>query len=137
MTTRVVTAETGPGPAGHDTARAPRVQRHPVDLVRAVLGLAVFGLGFLIAQRGELPVLERDLFRVVNDLPETFFPVVWGVMQLGNVLAVPVVAAAAALTRRFRMARDLLVSGLLAYLAADLVKSVVGRERPAGLVDAN
>jgi undecaprenyl-diphosphatase len=113
------------------------VQRHPVDLVRALLGFAVFGVGFLIAQRGELPVSERDVFRLVNDLPEIFFPVVWAVMQLGNVVAVPVLAGIAALNKRFRMARDLLVSGVLAYLAADLVKGVVGRERPAGLVDAN
>jgi undecaprenyl-diphosphatase len=95
-----------------------------VDLVRALLGLAVFGLGFLIAQRGQLPVLEHDLFRIVNDLPAIVFPVVWAVMQLGNVVAVPVVAGIAALTGRFRMARDMLVSGLLAYLAADVVKSV-------------
>ena len=54
-------------------------------------------------------------------------------MQLGNVVAVPTLAAAAALTHRYRMARDLLISGLLAYVAADLVKAVVGRERPAGL----
>ncbi|TQN42834.1 undecaprenyl-diphosphatase [Blastococcus colisei] len=123
---------------GHEGTRRPgAVQRHPVDLVRVFLGLAVFGIGFLVAQRGELPVLERDLFRVVNDLPAIVFPVVWAVMQLGNVVAVPVVAAIAALTKRFRMARDMLVSGSLAYLAADLVKSIVGRERPAGLVDAN
>jgi undecaprenyl-diphosphatase len=58
-------------------------------------------------------------------------------MQLGNVVAVPAVAAIAALTRHFRMARDLLVSGVLAYFAADLVKGIVGRERPAGFpVDA-
>jgi uncharacterized membrane protein YbhN (UPF0104 family) len=54
-------------------------------------------------------------------------------MQLGNVVAVPTLAALAALTRRYRMARDLLASGLLAYGLADLVKAVVGRERPAGL----
>jgi glycosyltransferase 2 family protein len=127
-------------PAGRELP-APRpgpgrrpVQRHPVDLVRAGLGLAVLGLGLLVAQRGELPVLERDVFRLVNDLPATVFPVVWAVMQLGNALAVPVVAGLAALTRRFRLARDLLVSGLLAYLAADLVKSLVQRERPDGFL---
>jgi len=69
--------------------RTPRVQRHPVDLVRVALGLAVFGLGFLIAQQGELSVFERDLFRIVNDLPEIVLPAVWAVMQLGNVIAVP------------------------------------------------
>jgi membrane-associated phospholipid phosphatase/uncharacterized membrane protein YbhN (UPF0104 family) len=107
-------------------------QRHPVDLVRVALGLALVGLGFLIAQRGELPVFERDVFRLVNDLPAIVYPVVWAVMQLGNVLAVPTLSAVAALTGRFRMARDMLISGLMAYVAADLVKRVVGRERPAG-----
>jgi membrane-associated phospholipid phosphatase/uncharacterized membrane protein YbhN (UPF0104 family) len=137
VTTREVTPPATSRTEAPRPRRAPRVQRHPVDLVRVVLGLAVFGLGFLIAQRGELPVFERDLFRIVNDLPEIFFPVIWAVMQLGNVVAVPVVAGVAALTKRFRMARDILVSGLLAYFAADFVKSVVGRERPAGLLDAN
>ncbi len=103
-----------------------------MDLVRVLLGAAVLGTGFLIARRGELPVLERDLFQLVNDLPPALFPAVWVVMQLGNVVAVPAVAAAALLSRQVRLARDLVVSGLLAYLAADLVKSVVRRERPGG-----
>lgn len=119
------------------TAGAPTIVRYPVDLVRVALGLAVFGLGFLVAQQGRLPRFEENLFRLVNDLPGVVYPLVWLVMQLGNVLAVPAVAVAAALTRRYRMARDLAVSGLLAYLAADVVKGVVGRERPAGFpVDA-
>ncbi|SNS11180.1 undecaprenyl-diphosphatase [Geodermatophilus saharensis] len=105
----------------------------PADLVRVALGLVVLGIGVLIAQRGQLPVLERDLFRLFNDLPAGILPAVWVVMQLGNVLAVPALAVAAAVGRHFRAARDLLVSGLAAYLAADLVKSLVGRERPAGL----
>src|SRR3954468_11226096 len=112
---------------------ADRPQRHPGDLLRVALGLVVLGIGSLIAQRGQLSTLERDLFRLVNDLPGFFFPVVWAVMQLGNVVAVPTLAAIAALTRRFRLARDLLLSGLLAYYAADLIKAVVGRERPSGL----
>ncbi|RBY87728.1 phosphatase PAP2 family protein [Blastococcus sp. TF02A-30] len=120
---------TGPATAAH--ARHP-VQRHPVDLVRVLLGAAVLGLGFLVAQRGELPVFERDVFQLVNDLPPAVFPVIWAVMQLGNVLAVPVVAAVALLARRVRLARDLLISGGLAYVTADLVKGVVRRERPGG-----
>ncbi|MGR6964462.1 phosphatase PAP2 family protein [Geodermatophilus sp. URMC 61] len=132
----VATTATGPRvPRPRRTGPRP-VQRHPVDLVRVVLGLAVLGLGFLVAQRGRLPVLERDVFQLVNDLPATVFPLVWVVMQLGNAVAVPALAAVAALTRRFRMARDLLVSGLLAYATADLVKSVVQRERPSGLLVA-
>ncbi|RBY82894.1 hypothetical protein DQ238_02485 [Geodermatophilus sp. TF02-6] len=122
-----------PGPV---RAGSRPVQRHPVDLVRAVLGLAVLGLGVLVAQRSELSAFERDVFQLVNDLPAILFPVVWVVMQLGNVVAVPVLAGVAALTRRVRLARDLLVSGLLAYVAADLVKQVVARPRPAGFAVA-
>ncbi|MGY1641918.1 phosphatase PAP2 family protein [Geodermatophilus sp. SYSU D00703] len=134
MTSRVAEPAGRELPAPRPGAGRPPVQRHPVDLVRAGLGLAVLGLGLLVAQRGELPVFERDVFRLVNDLPATLVPVVWTVMQLGNALAVPAVAGLAALTRRFRLARDLLVSGLLAYLAADLVKSLVQRERPGGFL---
>ncbi|MGY1739616.1 MULTISPECIES: phosphatase PAP2 family protein [unclassified Blastococcus] len=137
MTTRE-TARPAPGappaePPAPATVGAATVVRRTTDLVRVGLGLTVLGIGALLARRGELSAIERDLFRLVNDLPSGVFPVVWLVMQLGNVVAVPVLAAAAALTRRLRAARDILVSGLLAYVAADLVKSVVGRERPGGL----
>ena len=133
MTTREVTSEPALHPPERPPAPAARRLRHPVDLVRVALGLGIVGLGVLVAQQGKLSLVERDLFRLVNDLPAVVFPGVWAVMQLGNVVAVPTVAAAAALTRHFRMARDLLISGLLAYGLADVVKAIVGRERPAGL----
>jgi undecaprenyl-diphosphatase len=133
--TRVMTPERVHRQGRPGADREDRVQRYPIDLVRAGLGLAVVGVGFLIAQRGQLPVFERDVFQLVNDLPPVIFPVVWLIMQLGNVFAAPVLAAAAATQRRFRLARDLLVSGLLAYVAADLVKGIVRRERPGGLAE--
>lgn len=153
MTTRAGTARATSTPVGIPpegvTRPAPRadrlprwertvVLRHPVDLVRVGLGLAILGIGFLIARRGELSVFERDVFRIVNDLPPIAHPIVWAVMQLGNVVAVPVIALVTVLIRRrFRMGRDLLVAGLLAYEAADLIKNIVGRQRPAGLIHAN
>jgi glycosyltransferase 2 family protein len=109
-----------------------RVHRHPGDLVRVAIGAVVLWLGFLAAQQGELTALERNLFRLVNDLPALFLPAVWVVMQLGNVVAVPVLAALAAVRRRWALARDLLVAGGAAYYAAIAIKEVVGRERPAG-----
>jgi glycosyltransferase 2 family protein len=125
------------GAAERPGAERVAVQRYPTDLVRVALALAVLGIGFLLAQRGELSGFELNLFRLINELPAIVYPVVWVVMQLGNVVAVPAVAALAALTRRWRAARDLLVSALLAYVAADWVKGLVGRERPAGFdVDA-
>ncbi|MGY1666712.1 phosphatase PAP2 family protein [Geodermatophilus sp. SYSU D00696] len=134
MTSRTAPEEQASHAAGPPAAPGRRSpERMPTDLVRVALGLVVLGTGVLIAQRGRLPPLERDLFRLFNDLPAVVLPVVWVVMQLGNVLAVPALALLAVLRRRFRAARDLLVSGLLAYVCADLVKALVGRERPGGL----
>jgi undecaprenyl-diphosphatase len=133
MTTRLTTSEPGTRVPAADRPDGPTVQRHPVDLVRVFLGLAITGVGVLIAQQGQLSTFERDVFRIVNDLPPIIYPIVWLVMQLGNVVGVAVLTVLAAAARRFRMARDIAVSGGLAYLAASFVKSVVGRERPGGL----
>jgi undecaprenyl-diphosphatase len=134
-----VTTDHARGRAAGDRGREPRLapQRHTADLVRVVLGLAVLGIGFLLAQRGQLSLFELNVFRLINELPGIVYPLVWLVMQLGNAVTVPVLAAVALLTRRVRMARDILASGLLAYVIATYVKGVVGRERPAGFeVDA-
>ncbi|GAB3326344.1 hypothetical protein GCM10027451_51620 [Geodermatophilus aquaeductus] len=134
MTSRTVPERTAaPAPRRPPRSSRLRPERLPTDLVRVALGLLVVYAGVLIAQQGRLPLVERDLFRLFNDLPAAVLPAVWLVMQLGNVLAVPALALLALLRRRLRLARDLLVSGLAAYLAADLVKTLVGRERPAGL----
>ena len=56
-------------------------------------------------------------------------------MQLGSLGAVFAVAALAALFRRFRLALELLAAGLLAYYSAKGLKDLVGRPRPAELVN--
>ena len=114
-----------PRPAG--------VYRHPGDLLRVGLGSAVLGLAFLVARRGELSIFETDVFRLVNDLPALIYVPVWVVMQLGNGVAVFVLAGAAMLARQVRMARDMLLSAGLASLATTVFKAWVGRERPGGL----
>jgi undecaprenyl-diphosphatase len=113
--------------------RPATIYRHPGDLLRVGLGIAVLGLAFLVARRGELSVFEIDVFRLVNDLPALIYVPVWAVMQLGNGIAIFVLAAAAALARRFRMARDMLIAAGAASLATSLFKTWVGRERPGGL----
>ncbi|MGY1708591.1 phosphatase PAP2 family protein [Geodermatophilus sp. SYSU D00758] len=109
------------------------VHRHPGDLLRVGLGTALLGLTVLVARRGELSVFETDVFRLANDLPPLIYRPVWAVMQFGNGMAAVLLAGAAVLARRFRMARDVLLSAGVAGLVASLFKDVIGRERPGGL----
>lgn len=109
--------------------------RHPGDLVRLVLGLAILAGSAALVRRDRVGLLETNLFRLVNDLPAALYPVFWTVMQLGNLIAVPAVTAAAALTRRFRLALNLALAGGVAWLLARAVKQAVERGRPPSLLD--
>lgn len=128
-----MTATAPPAAELGDGLDAPRAYRHPGDLLRVVLGASVVLVAVLAVRRGEVSPLERDLFRLLNDLPGALLPFVWLVMQAGALLAVPVTAGAALLGRRVALARDLLVSGGVAYLVARVLKGLVDRERPGGL----
>ena len=78
---------------------------------------------------------ERVLFRVANDHTVLPFVVVWPIMQLGNILAVPVCAAIAAATRRFRLCATILLGGALTYYLAKVIKHYVIRGRPVELLN--
>jgi membrane-associated phospholipid phosphatase len=105
--------------------------RHPGDVVRLVTALAVLLVSIKLVNRNHIDELEIDAFRLVNDLPGVLYRPLWLVMQLGNVLVVPVVVGVAAFTRRFRLAVNLAVAGFGCYFLARLVKSLVHRGRPS------
>src|SRR6266496_4999934 len=104
--------------------------RHAGDLVRLAAAVALLAATAELVHRNRVAALEVDAFRLVNDLPGFLYPPVWAVMQLGSLVAVPVVAAVAALTRRFRLAVNLLVAGVGVWFLAILVKGLVERGRP-------
>jgi undecaprenyl-diphosphatase len=126
----------GPMATEHADGRARQrpellLPRHVGDLVRLAAAAALLVATAELVHRNRVAALEVDAFRLVNDLPGFLYPVVWAVMQLGNLLAVPAVAALAALTRRFRLAVNLLVAGVGVWFLAILVKGLVERGRPA------
>jgi len=102
-------------------------------------GLAAGGglllvLAALPVDRDQVFGPETFVFRLVNDHTVLPFVVVWALMQLGNMLAIPVAAVAAALTRHFRLAVGMLIGGLVTYYLAKVVKGIVPRGRPAELL---
>jgi membrane-associated phospholipid phosphatase len=97
-------------------------------------GAAVLLLAALSVTPGRLPDAEAAVFQVLNGTTVLPFVLVWPVMQLGNVLFVPMSALVAAAFRRLHLAVELLVGGTAAYLAANIVKEVWPRSRPDGLL---
>ena len=100
-----------------------------------VTGAAVLVLAALPIDADRVGEAETTVFRVLNGTTVLPFVLVWPVMQLGNVLVVPASAAVAAALRRWRLAGELLVAGAATYLLAKVVKGVVTRGRPDGLLD--
>jgi len=109
-------------------------RRHPGDVLRVLAGSLVAAAGALAAHCGHVFAFDANLFRLVNQLPDVLGQPLLVAMQLGVVGAVPVVAAAALAARRPRLARDLALSGGLAWVLAKVVKDVVGEARPVALL---
>lgn len=106
-----------------------------VYLAWFLIGAAVLLLTAQPIQEGSVGGLERTVFDAINALPGFLYPVTWVFMQLGNIVAVPVVAVIWLIMRRYRTAAKTLVAGLLVWLVAKYVKTVVARGRPGELLE--
>jgi membrane-associated phospholipid phosphatase len=104
------------------------------EIAVTAVGAAVLVLAALPIDAGRVSDAETGVFRVLNGTTVLPFVLVWPVMQLGNVMIVPTSAAIAAALRRWRLAGELLVAGLGTYLLAKVVKGLVPRGRPDGLL---
>jgi glycosyltransferase 2 family protein len=108
--------------------------RHPGDALRLLLGTVILLFCTVTVRERHVGVLETDLFRLANDLPNALYPAFWGVMQAGNVLAVGIAAVVVAATRRFWLAANLAITGIGVWLVAKWIKEEVGRGRPDDLL---
>jgi undecaprenyl-diphosphatase len=115
--------------------RHPGVRRGRGDVGLVVVGAVVLVLAAVPVDRHSVDGAEAAVFRAVNGPTVLPFVVVWPLMQLGNFLAVPAVAAVAAALRRWRLAAAALVAGAGVYGLAKVVKAIVVRGRPDGLLD--
>jgi undecaprenyl-diphosphatase len=108
--------------------------RHPGDVVRLAIGALLLVGCSLIAAVSRVTSFEASLFHLVNSLPAWLYPFLWLVMQLGTFGAIFVFAGIALLTRRIRLALELVGAGLAAYYSAIGLKDIVERHRPAELL---
>ena len=114
--------------------RAHGRQRSWTDLALAAAGAVLLVLAALPVERARVGAAETAVFRVLNDTTVLPFWLVWPAMQLGNLLVVPAAAVLAAGLRRWRLAAGILLAGIGTYLTAKVVKDLVVRGRPDGLL---
>ena len=115
------------GPASEEPYR-----RRTSDWIR--LSVAAVVLGLLIAHEGHATSAERDAFTFFNHLPHglsSLFKLSYGI---GALWAVAVVVAAALVARRWRLARDLALAGIAAWVLARFIGVLVADQ--AGLARA-
>ncbi len=106
-------------------------QRRRADALAAAVGLGVVVVcGVLVANR-LLVGTEVSVFRRINHWPGWLYPPMWTVQLSGVIGALPLVAAAAALLRRLRLAAALAVATLLKVSLETLAQTFVQRDRPA------
>ena len=109
-------------------------QRRRADVVVAAAGLGVVVVcGVLVANR-LVAGPDVALFRRINHWPGGLYPPMWAVQLSGVIGALPLVAAAAALLRRLRLAAALAVATLLKMSLESVAKMFVQRGRPAETV---
>jgi undecaprenyl-diphosphatase len=116
------------------TPRRAGARRGSAELLVAAAGVALVVLSALPVNPDRVSDAERAVFRVINRPRVLPFVVVWPLMQLGNLAAVPVVAVVAAVLRLRRLAASALLAGVGVYVLAEVVKGIVPRGRPDGLL---
>ena len=109
-------------------------QRRRADVLVAAAGLGVVIVcGVLVANR-LVAGPDVALFHRINHWPGWLYPPMWVVQLSGVIGALPLLAAAAALLRRFRLAAALAAATLLKVSLESVAKMFVQRGRPAQTV---
>jgi glycosyltransferase 2 family protein len=103
------------------------------DLVVPCVSLVVLVVSLLVA-RADLTSAEVQIFRAVNELPQSLNALVWPFMQYGTFVTIPALAVLALLFRRLRLSLAILLAGVGVYLLALVVKQIVERGRPGALL---
>jgi len=105
-------------------------RRHPSDVLRLLLGLALFAWAAIAVGSADPSRAEINFFRLVNQLPAPAGAPLVGIMQLGALFAVPVVAAVCVLGRRPRLGKLVLLGGTVAWLVAKGLEALVAQRPP-------
>lgn len=99
-------------------------------------GLLLFVVSTVLVRDDAVPAAELDIFEWINGWPDALAVPLWPFMQFGMVIA-PIVAGGIAfyIRRQRDPALGLALGGFIMWLLAKVVKEIVGRPRPGGLLE--
>lgn len=111
--------------------------RRPTDIIYLILGLLLLIIATLLilGQRGVFENLDVNLFRLIYRMPSVIGDALLIVMQLGSLVAIPVLGILAALVGKHIMARNLALAGTLTWFMSKLLRLLLSRETPSSLID--
>lgn len=107
--------------------------------MRPIQRVAAGAAGLLVAtlpvRRDRIGPAEASVFESVNRLPDRWHGPAWLVMQCGALGAAPVAGGLAWLAGDRRLAARLTLAGCTSWALSKVVKRVIQRDRPAGLLE--
>ncbi len=106
------------GPASEQPYR-----RRTSDWIRLVLGVGI--LAFAIWHQDDPGAFEQNLFTTLNGLPDQLESLFRLLYDLGALWALGLVVVAALVARRWRLARDMAVGGVLAWVLGRAIGAIV------------
>lgn len=121
------------GVSGSPAPTLMTVGRHPGDIFRVGLGLALLGVTLLIVRFEGTTTTERDVFDLLNRLPALLDLPLRTVMQAGASATAVMVVVLTLFTHRPRLAASAGLAALGAWVAAQALKPLIDRGRPVDL----
>lgn len=103
-----------------------------------IIGLMMAVLLFAAAAAqdlGNLQGFELLVFRAVNNLPDWLWIPMLSLTQFGSAGMLLITALVPFIARRRRLAVILLANGIIGYLCVLLLKGLIARPRPFGIID--
>jgi uncharacterized protein (TIRG00374 family) len=108
-------------------------RRRPADAIWLVVSILVVTL---CAFHHDHPTdFEEQIFAALNDLPNAFKGFFETLFELGTLWGVGLVVVAGLLARRWRLARDLALAGVVAWLIGRILAELIGSESLGDTVD--
>ena len=117
------------------TNKETEAAKRPRWVAHLLTGIAILVTCGLLVDEYNVTSVEERIFHVVNDLPAFLNPILWVVMQWGNLVAIPVALVIALIFRHWRLALSFGIGGIAKLGMARLVKEIVVRYRPAQILE--